>query len=174
MDEFSAELEMCEFDLSKAVREAADPFSGMAEFSGKSLDLSVPGGIRFYGNEPAMKRLVSVLLDNAVKYSPEGDWIRLVLSREGKKTVLLTENRIDSPLPEETVSRLFDRFYRPDASRARDGSGGSGIGLSIARAITEKHGGQIHVRQNRNGSILFRAEFPGRVRVPAVNAPEST
>ena len=173
MDEFSAELEMCEFDLSRAVRDAADPFSGMAEFSGKSLELSVPDGIRFYGNEPAMRRLVSVLLDNAVKYSPEGDRIRLVLSREGKKAVLLTENRSVSPLPEEAVSRLFDRFYRPDASRTRDGSGGSGIGLSIARAIAEKHGGQIHVRQDRDGTIRFQAEFPGRIRIPAGKAPES-
>ncbi len=166
MEESSAGLEQSEFDLSRAVLEAAEPFSGMADYYGKSLDLTIPDGIRFRGNEAAIRRLVSVLLDNAVKYAPDGDRIRMALSLVGRKTVLTTENQTLEPLPQDTISRLFDRFYRPDSARSRDGSGGSGIGLAIARAVVEKHGGQISVRQDPSGTILFRAVLPTRARQP--------
>ena len=174
MEESSSKLEQEEFDLSRAVLETAEPFIGMADSLDKSIILSVPDGIRLLGNEASIRRLVSVLLDNAVKYTPEGDSIRLSLSAEGKKAVLSTENRIAEPLPQEALSRLFDRFYRPDSSRTRSGGGGSGIGLSIARAVAERHGGQISVQQNPDGILVFRAVFPGRVRQAEAPPPNQS
>ena len=99
-------------------------------------------------------RLVSILCDNAVKYAPEGDTVAVTLARTRKGVLLATDNATGQPMSDETLRHLFDRFYRADASRSRE-SGGYGIGLSVARAIAEKHGGTIKVRQTPEGRVRF-------------------
>ena len=154
LDEEDARLEKKELDFSGLVRETAEPFVGMAEFSGKSMRLDVEDGLRLTGDEAALKRLVSILCDNAVKYAPEGDGIIVSLRRGGKNIALSTENGLTKPMDDETLRHLFDRFYRADASRSKE-SGGYGIGLSVARAIVEKHGGSIRVTQENQERLLF-------------------
>ena len=154
LDEEDARLEKKELDFSGLVRETAEPFVGMAEFSGKSMRLDVEDGLRLTGDEAALKRLVSILCDNAVKYAPEGDGIIVSLRRGGKNIALSTENGLTMPMDDETLRHLFDRFYRADASRSKE-SGGYGIGLSVARAIVEKHGGSIRVTQENQERLLF-------------------
>lgn len=154
LDEEDARLNREEFDLSGAVREVAEPFAGMAEFSGKALAMDVEDGVRLTGDPAAIRRLVSILCDNAVKYAPEGDTVRLALRRSRGAVVLSVENGLEKPMDEETLGRLFDRFYRADASRSRE-SGGYGIGLSIARAIAERHGGDIRADQTDEGRLRF-------------------
>ena len=80
-------------------------------------------------------QLVSILLDNALKYSPEGGQIALRLSRQGKHLRLSVENTAEV-LSKELLENMFDRFYRGDASR-NSGQGGYGIGLSIAKAVVQ-------------------------------------
>jgi len=154
LDEEDARLEKSELDLSKLVRETAEPFVGMAEFAGKSMRLDVEDGLRLTGDEAMLKRLVSILCDNAVKYAPEGDGIVVALRRGGKGIVFTTENALTKPMDDETLRHLFNRFYRADASRSKE-SGGYGIGLSVAKAIAEKHGGSIRVNQGKQGRLLF-------------------
>ena len=98
--------------------------------------------------------MLSVLLDNAMKYSEEKGTIRLdVYQNRGKirievfNTCVLEDTR--------NLSRLFDRFYRPDSSRSQK-TGGSGIGLSIAQAVAEAYGGKIKVSSRDGKSILFQ------------------
>lgn len=159
LDEEDARLQWAAFSLSDAVKETAEPFEGMAEFKGKTLKLTVEEDVRMMGDSAAIKRLVSVLCDNAVKYALEGDAIRLSLKTEGKRAVLTVENGLNAPMDAETLRHLFDRFYRTDASRSKD-SGGYGIGLSVARAIAEKHGGDIRAKQTEQGRLRFIARMP--------------
>lgn len=153
LDEEDARLGREDVDLSKLVREAAEPFVGMAEFSGKSMAVAVEDGIRVTGDAAALNRLVSILCDNAVKYAPEGDGIAIALQRDRRGIALTAENGLAAPLDPEALSHLFDRFYRVDASRSK-ASGGYGIGLSVARAIAEKHGGRIAAKQSEDGDRI--------------------
>ena len=155
LDEEDANLVRGDVNLSKLVHETAEPFVGMAEFSGKAMDEAVEDGIHVTGDGAALQRLVSILCDNAVKYTPEGGAITVALKRVRKGIVLKTENDLSAPLDQEVMAHLFDRFYRADMSRSKE-SGGYGIGLSVAKAIVEKHGGTIRVRQTDDGK---RIEF---------------
>ena len=154
LDEEDAKLQKTEVDLSKLVAESAEPFVGMAEFAGKTLNVDVEDGVHMTGDGTMLGRLVSILCDNAVKYAPEGDTIAVILARSRKGIMLITDNAVLQPMSDETLRHLFDRFYRADASRSRE-SGGYGIGLSVARAIAEKHGGSIRVRQTPEGRVRF-------------------
>lgn len=146
MDETDSHLEKSIVDLSKAVQDVAAPFEGMAEFNGKGLNLHMEDNITVNGDEAALRRLVSILCENAVKYAPEDSEILISLTQSGKSVVLITENAMKEPLSEEALNHLFDRFYRGDESRSKEENSGFGIGLSIARAITEKHGGTIKAK----------------------------
>ena len=86
-----------------------------------------------------MKRLLSILLDNACKYAGKEKRVTLTLSRQ-KDHIFLTVQNTGTPIPPEELPHLFERFYRSDKSRARDGYG---LGLSIAQAIVQGHGGKI-------------------------------
>ena len=154
LDEEDAKLQKTEVDLSKLVAESAEPFVGMAEFAGKTLNVDVEDGVHMTGDGTMLGRLVSILCDNAVKYAPEGDTIAVILARSRKGIMLITDNAVLQPMSDETLRHLFDRFYRADASRSRE-SGGYGIGLSVAGAIAEKHGGSIRVRQTPEGRVRF-------------------
>ena len=148
-----------EFDISKAVRETAEPFETLAMTNSKTIRLDIDEGLRYYGDEGAIKQLTSVLAENAVKYGDEGGEISMTLKPEGRGVRLSVKNPCSDP-PKDP-DRLFDRFYRGDSSHARadgDKKGGYGIGLSVAAAIVEAHKGRIscHVR---NGYVSFNAHL---------------
>ncbi len=96
-----------------------------------------------YADAGLMKQLLRVLVDNSVKYTPPGGRIALALRQEENIVRLSVQDEGCGIAPDE-LPRIFDRFYRADRSRARD-TGGSGLGLSIARWIVEKHGGWLEV-----------------------------
>ena len=159
MDEEDARLQFADFDLAAALREVAEPFADMAEFMGKKLAVEAEAPLWVRGDEASLRRLISILCDNAVKYAPEGDEIQLCLRASGKRVALCMENGLKEPLGEEARSRLFDRFYRADASRSRE-SGGYGIGLSVARSIVERHGGDIRALETPAGRLRFECALP--------------
>ena len=78
----------------------------------------------------------------------------------GKSAVFSTENATKEPLNEDALSHLFDRFYRGDESRSKEENSGFGIGLSIARAITEKHGGTIKAQITESGRLQIICTLP--------------
>lgn len=148
MDEGSAGFTMASIDLSEAVDTAATPFESVAVSRGKRLSTSIACGVRAHADAAAVAQVVELLLDNATRYASEGSVIELSLravSRvQGKgATELVVSNAVDE-LPEGDLDRLFDRFYRADVSRSSK-TGGSGVGLSVVRAIAEAHGGSASV-----------------------------
>ena len=159
LDEEDSRLQRTPQDLGKLLREEADPFAGMAEFSGKSLKIEASGRCVVQGDEAALRRLISVLCENAVKYAPEGDAIQLSLRGDPRRVTLTVENGLAQPLPEEALSHLFDRFYRADASRSKEKSG-YGLGLSIALAIVEKHGGGLSAKVTDENRLRFTVTLP--------------
>lgn len=148
MDEGSAGFTMATIDLSEAVDTAATPFESVAVSRGKRLSTSIACGVRAHADAAAVTQVVELLLDNATRYASEGSVIELSLravSRGAGKgsAELVVSNAVDE-LPEGDLDRLFDRFYRADASRSSK-TGGSGVGLSVVRAIAEAHGGSATV-----------------------------
>lgn len=148
MDEGSAGFTMAAIDLSEAVQKAAAPFESVAVSRGKRLSMSIASGVRAHADAAAVAQVVELLLDNATRYASEGSVIELSLrsvSRGAGKGAaeLVVTNAVDG-LPEGDLDRLFDRFYRADVSRSSK-TGGSGVGLSVVRAIAEAHGGSAAV-----------------------------
>jgi len=148
MDEGSAGFTMAAIDLSEAVDKAAAPFESVAVSRGKRLSMSIASGVRAHADAAAVAQVVELLLDNATRYASEGSVIELSLrsvSRGAGKGAaeLVVSNAVDE-LPEGDLDRLFDRFYRADVSRSSK-TGGSGVGLSVVRAIANAHGGSATV-----------------------------
>ena len=155
MDEGDSPLKMEDFPVSDAVSETAESFRELAESKGHALTLAIAPGLTYRGDEYAVRQLVSILLDNAVKYAAEGSGISVSLEKARHGVVLRTSNGCAGQDGLDT-DKLFDRFYRADASRS-SGSG-FGIGLSIARSIAEGHHGSIRA-QFDGERIEFVAEL---------------
>lgn len=159
MDEENAKVAFAEFDYSKAFGEIAKPFETLAATKGLGFDLQCQEDIKIFGDEASLRQLVSILIENAVKYCDEGGQIDVSLktSQSGKHAVIEVAN--DCTHPPKDPDRLFDRFYRADQSRVRDNGetrSGYGIGLSVARAICESHKGRISCK-TEDGLIKFIA-----------------
>lgn len=152
MDERVDKKNFIKFSLSEIVENTADAFAIIAGQGNKKLRLSVWPGINVLGDEKSISELVTILVDNAVKYAPDSTQIDIRLSRKNKAVIFETENSLADGESIDT-KQLFDRFYRADKSRSRE-TGGYGIGLSIAKAVTEKHKGSISA-EVQNGKIIF-------------------
>ena len=152
MDEEQSPLHMEPFPVSDAVAETAESFREVAEGGGHALALSVTPGLTYTGDEYAVRQLVSILLDNAVKYAAPSAPIELTLEKARRGVALRVSNRWENVGSIDT-GKLFDRFYRADPART---AGGFGIGLSIARSIAEGHRGAISAR-TEGDTITFTA-----------------
>ena len=154
MDEENSPLQMADFPISDAVAETAESFRQVAESRGCPLELSVTPGLTYHGDQYAVRQLVSILLDNAIKYGTPAIPITLTLEKARKGVTIEVANGCENG-GEIDTSRLFDRFYRADPART---AGGFGIGLSIARGIAEGHHGAISAKVE-NDVITFTAEL---------------
>ncbi|MDO4492785.1 MAG: HAMP domain-containing sensor histidine kinase [Clostridia bacterium] len=141
LDEEQPLPEKVPFSLSDAAWELSEPFARQAEAGGKRFAAEIDDDVTVTGDAESIRHLLSVLLDNAVKYATDGGTIRFRIQKRRGHAVIETENPCADAASIDTV-RIFDRFYRPDESRSGK-TGGYGIGLSIARAVTEAHGGKI-------------------------------
>ena len=141
-----------EFSLSDALWEISEPFVSLVQAKGKTYTQDIADGLSVTGDRTAIQQMVSILLDNALKYSPDGGSISLTAQRSGKKAEITVSNTVDAA--QTDTSRLFDRFYRADESHSNTVSG-TGIGLSIAKATVDAHGGRISAKQTGN-TITFQ------------------
>lgn len=151
MEEEQKKPEMEEMDFSLVLKETIQPFYTLAERNGKSFVFSADSGLILKGNRELLKQLVMILVDNSVKYSVNNGEIFISLARKGRKVVFKVSNE-STMIQKGNMDILFERFYRTDASRSSE-TGGSGIGLSVAKAIVEVHNGKIHA-ESADGKIL--------------------
>ncbi len=157
MDEERMHVVYSDFDMSKTVKDTAVSFEALAESGGKKYQMDIEEDIHITGDKNSIVQLLSLLLDNAMKYSSEKGSIHVILSKE-KNIVLEVSNTCDC-IPSGNLDRLFDRFYRADSSRSRE-TGGYGIGLSVARAIAISHGGNIEALRDGDRIIRFVVTLP--------------
>lgn len=157
MEEASVQGQKIEFPISDLTAETAQSFQAPARLQDKRLTLCIQPMLSLRGDEKAIRQLLSILLDNALKYSPVGGDIRLALDKRGRNLRLTVENTTQAPLPDK-LETLFDRFYRADASRSSQ-VGGYGLGLSIAKAIVDAHKGKIEATAPE-GMLRITATFP--------------
>ena len=159
MDEERPQLSCIEFPLSDVAEEVVQSFQGPAKAQKKELVMEIQPLLSFTGDENALRQLVSILLDNAVKYSPEGGSISVGLEKEGRFVKLSVSNTTAQPVEKEQLNRLFDRFYRADQSRSQ-ATGGYGLGMSIARSIVVAHKGKIQATSPGKNILTVLVTLP--------------
>ena len=157
MEEGTAPVVMADLDMSKLTKEVADSFAESAKMKQIELQTKIASDIKLHANREEMTQLLTILLDNAIKYSIEQADIVLTLAKRGKEVMLSCENTCGK-LPDVEADRLFDRFYRSDVARTQK-SGGYGIGLSVARAIVQNHKGKITAEYKDGNQIVFMVEL---------------
>jgi len=129
-------------DLAREVRELFDYYDALAEDAGVTLTLLGEGQVT--GDRLMLRRALNNLLSNALRHTPCGGGITVGILSSAHETLLRVENT-GTPIAEDDLPHLFDRFYRADKSRTHDAAEGSGLGLAITRAVVEAHGGRIGV-----------------------------
>jgi len=127
----------------------------------KQLQLSLQGHAEVDGDRLMLRRAVGNLLSNAIRHTPEQGRIEIALEMAGEKVCIRIANSGET-IPAEHLPRLFDRFYRVDASRQRAGEG-SGLGLAITRSIALAHDGSVSV-SSADGVTRFSLRLPARKR----------
>ena len=131
---------LTEVSLSDVAADCALAFEPVAFEAGKSLDYTLAENITVLGDGEKLRQLISVLLDNAIKYGADGGTVTLSLEKTDRQAKLTVSNPGD-PIPPEQLGHLFERFYRADDSRGE--KSGFGLGLSIAQTIAAEHKGTL-------------------------------
>ena len=123
----------------------------------KNFTQDIEDDLFMTGDKASIQQMLSVLLDNALRYSDEKGDVRLSVYKKKNKTYIEVFNTcLLESIPD--TNRLFDRFYRPDGSRSTK-TGGTGVGLAIAKAVTETHGGTISANCQSGKTMTIKAVF---------------
>lgn len=147
--------EKMKFNLAELCEEVANRLKMQALKAGLRLNTELPARLEVTANHDQIEQVLVNLLDNAIKYTPNGGEVRLIAEKQGDHAVVRVRDTGIGIMPED-VPRIFERFYRVDKARSRQ-SGGTGLGLSIVRHIVEAHGGQVRVESeiNRGSAFIF-------------------
>ncbi len=145
-------------DLSDLVEGELLQFESIAFERGVEISSDIAPGISVFGSEKRLRRLAMTLIDNACKYVDQSGRIDVTLALSGKRAKLAVRNT-GAPISAEDLPHVFDRFYRADKART-SGTGGHGLGLAIAYAIAEEHGGTLEVESTAVEGTTFTAILP--------------
>ncbi len=159
MEEADRPLEMTDLVVSDMITEAAAAFRGPALIQEKEFVCQIQPGLFMKGNDKAIRQLINILMDNALKYSPEGGRIAIHFGQNRRSLQLDICNTTETAVNGKELEHVFDRFYRMDPSR-NSATGGHGIGLSVAKAIVEAHHGTIRAWQQDSNSFHITCNFP--------------
>ena len=174
MEEADNSLVMTDVPLSDIVTESVESFESLAWERGKAIAGDIAPDVTVKGSTKELEKLLSILLENAIKYSipprvidcaeeedgmPVPPQINVILRKEGRNAVLEVRNETENELTNEMLSHVFERFYRTDSSR-NSATGGHGIGLSMANAIVNAHGGKITAHTDTGHDFKVTATLP--------------
>ena len=144
--------------LDELVEQVGRSMKTLAEARSISLDTNTNGSVEVNGDPTRLHELLVILTDNAIKYTDAGGSIGLGVNRTHKRATLEVTDT-GRGIPAESLSHIFDRFYRVDKARSRD-SGGTGLGLAIARQIVDAHGGTIRMESEVGKGTKVTVELP--------------
>ena len=165
MEEREVDLVLTEVSLTDLAYECTLTFEQLARTQGKELVSSIEEDVCVRADEPSVRQLMTILVDNAIKYATGDGSVQVEVRRDGRSAVFLTRNSWNHDVEPQELASLFDRFVRAEQSRDRSGStGGYGLGLSIARAIAQRNNAKLEVSEDPNGKIVFRAVFRNATR----------
>lgn len=145
------------FNLSKLLNNILLTFEAVIFENKIKLESNIEENIDLKGDKESIKKVLIILLDNAIKYTNKSGEINVYLVQEKSKIRLKVKNTGEG-IKEEDLEKIFERFYRVDTSRARE-TGGYGLGLSIAKSIVESHKGKIYAESNTEKNTTFIIEF---------------
>ena len=145
-------FEVC--DLGAIVAQSVKAHAARAAENAVNLRLDAPENLRVMGDADRLREVADNLLDNALRYAPQGSHVAVTVGRESENCCLIVEDS-GTGLGADELERVFDRFYRADSSRDRK-SGGMGLGLAIVKAIVDSHGGSVSARNRSEGGASFR------------------
>ncbi len=149
-------LSLSEVDISPLIEEGCDLFRPLAEGKGLRVEMNTPTQCLLSGDKSKLQRVLSNLLDNAIKYTPPGGKITVSAEEVDKKVIISVQDTGIGISPEE-IPRIFDRFFRADKSRSVPGAG---LGLSLAQAIVRRHRGEIMVSSSPGSGSTFAVVLP--------------
>lgn len=150
------------FNASAAAESAMDKLRAAAEAKGIAFRLQSPGAVTVNWDAERLKQLLVLLIDNAIKYTPDGGAVDVIVTEsveKGSRFLYVQVKDTGSGIAPEAISRIFDRFYRQDKSRTRQ-TGGHGLGLAIAKNIVDASQGTIHVDSIVGVGSTFTVRIP--------------
>jgi heavy metal sensor kinase len=143
-------------DISELIEESCDLYQPLAEDRGIRIEVNVPVQLHLFADKGKLQRVLSNLLDNAIKYTPQGG--KITVSSQGvDKKVIISMHDTGIGISQEETSRIFERFYRVDKSRSVPGAG---LGLSLVQAIVRSHAGEIKVSSIPGSGSTFSVLLP--------------
>ena len=158
MDSKTTRLNRETFRFADVVSDVAHRLSVVADKRRQDIKLQISDSCEMYADMAKLTQVVYNIMDNAIKYTPEGGLIRVRLVRSGRDAILrITDN--GPGIPKEDLPHIFDRFYRVDKARSRD-TGGTGLGLSIVNQLVLMHGGSVSVQSEEGHGATFTVELP--------------
>jgi heavy metal sensor kinase len=158
LDAGEAQAEWLPFDLGEMVVTTTEQMSLLAEDKKISITCDPSPAVTVIGDRTRLKEVIVNLLDNAIKYTPDGGAVHLKVNTTNGHAVLeVADTGIG--IPAEAVAHVFDRFFRVDQVRSRE-HGGAGLGLSIVKSICNAHGGEVEVESALGRGSRFRVKLP--------------
>ncbi|MDI9520936.1 MAG: HAMP domain-containing sensor histidine kinase [Bacillota bacterium] len=144
--------------LAEVIKDTQHRLNPIAEQNNQEITLNLADSGDMYADKAKLQQVVYNLVENAVKYTPPGGWIKVSLQRVGRDAVL-TVSDSGAGIPRESLPHVFERFYRVDKARGR-GTGGTGLGLSIVQQYVNLHGGSVRVDSPEGQGAVFTVELP--------------
>lgn len=144
--------------FADTVRESVKRLTPLAQKRGQEISVEIGEPCEMFADPGKLAQVCYNIIENAIKYTPDGGKITVRLRRTGRDAVLdISDTGVG--IPEEDLAHVFDRFYRVDKARSRD-TGGTGLGLSIVQQIVRLHAGSVTVQSRRGGGTTFTVQLP--------------